>query len=302
MEAVRKLQLNATLEMSHYYSITCILLLTYLLHHVQIAYSVRKLVRAVTTTAATCNLTDEELANARNQILQDVATVLNTTHPCGSIAGWRRVAYLDMTDPSQSWPSGLAFKSISGLRLCGRADTNPGCWSTIYDVSGVGTTMCVGESEGTKIELPVHFILVLKELKPTIYVEGVSLTYGAAGHRQHIWTFVSGLSEVYEGEYPTEFYECVTNGSSSPPAFVGNDYFCENGLNTPLVGLYIFYPNDPLWDGQNCTSSCCQFNNPPYFTKTLPATTSENIELHICTADSSEDHYTPIDQVELYVK
>ena len=27
------------------------------------------------------------------------------------------------------------------------------------------------------------------------YVEGVSLTHGGAGRRQHIWTFAAGLSE-----------------------------------------------------------------------------------------------------------
>jgi len=131
----------------------------------------------------------------------------------------------------------------------------------------------------------------------------VSLTYGAAGHRQDIWTFASSASEVYDGHYTTEFCKCVTASGNSAPAFVGNDYFCESGRNTQISGqYYIFYPSDPLWDGQNCASSCCQLNNPPYFTKTLPATTSENIELRICTPHSSNIRYTPIDQVELYVK
>ena len=47
---------------------------------------------------------------------------ISITINCGGTTGWRRVGYLDMTDPSQSCPSGLALKTYSpGLRSCGRA-------------------------------------------------------------------------------------------------------------------------------------------------------------------------------------
>ena len=43
-----------------------------------------------------------------------------------------------------------------------------------------------------------------------------------------------------------------------------------------------YYPdNDPLWDGEGCgpTSICCDFNNPPWFCKTLPQPTSARLKL-----------------------
>ena len=56
-------------------------------------------------------------------------------------------------------------------------------------------------------------------------------------------------------------------------------------LNTAWTHGFIFYPNDILWDGQNCTSTstCCQLNNPPWFTKNLPNATTDDIELRLCT-------------------
>ena len=40
------------------------------------------------------------------------------------------------------------------------------------------------------------------------------------------------------------------------------------------------YPNDPLWDGQQCPSEeapCCTHPNMPWFNKTLNETTTEDI-------------------------
>ena len=70
------------------------------------------------------------------------------------------------------------------------------------------------------------------------------------------------------------------------PAFVGNDYFCESAVHSPWAGQYILYSDDVFWDGQNCTSTstCCQFNNPPWFTKNLTNATTDDIELRLCTA------------------
>ena len=47
-----------------------------------------------------------------------------------------------------------------------------------------------------------------------------------------------------------------TNDSSGwmrviPPAFVGNDYFCESGCPGHVAN--VLYP-DPLWDGEGCGS------------------------------------------------
>jgi hypothetical protein len=68
--------------------------------------------------------------------------------------------------------------------------------------------------------------------------------------------------------------------------------------------MYILYPDDILWDGQNCTSNstCCQLNNPPWFTKNLTNATTDDIELRICTSYLPETNDVPIELIELYVQ
>ena len=102
------------------------------------------------------------------------------------------------------------------------------------------------------------------------YVDGVSLTHGRAGSRQHIWTFAAGVTEGSTGHHSSQC-PCVIHNNSSVPAFVGDDFFCESGLHSGWSRQLILFPDDVLWDGQNCTSTstCCQLNNPPWFTKNL---------------------------------
>ena len=95
-------------------------------------------------------------------------------------------------------------------------------------------------------------------------------------------------------------YDCV-------PAFVGTDYFCESGSHSAIMypDSLRFYPNDVLWDGHDCTSTstCCQFNNPPWFTKNLPnATITDDIELRLCTSFAPDYEDVPIELIELYIQ
>ena len=132
----------------------------------------------------------------------------------------------------------------------------------------------------------------------------MSLTHGANGSRQHIWTFAAGPSEVTT-RLQNYSCPCDTAPPSVVPAFVGNDYFCESGLHSEWNGQYgVFFSNDVLWDGQNCTSNstCCQFNNPPWFIKNLPNATTDDIELRICTNTPLPLDDVPIELIELYVQ
>ena len=138
------------------------------------------------------------------------------------------------------------------------------------------------------------------------YVGGVSLTHGSAGRCQHIWTFAAGLAEATRHIWPDEHCPCDISANNFVPSFVGNDYFCESGaVNEGWgSGYSTFYSSDVLWDGQDCisTSTCCQFNNPPWFTKNLPTATIDDIELRICASDGTGNEVTPLELIELYVQ
>jgi len=136
------------------------------------------------------------------------------------------------------------------------------------------------------------------------YVDGVSLTHGSPGARQHIWSFAAGLLETRNPIYPT--YSCPCLGGTTP-SFVGNDYFCESGNPGP-TWTNILYASDPLWDGQGCGSPpCCELSSPPgvtapWFCKQLPQATTDDIEVRICGDEGASAEDAPVELIELYIR
>ena len=134
-----------------------------------------------------------------------------------------------------------------------------------------------------------------------LYVEGVSLTHGQTP-RKHIWTFASVVDEVHSNEYVCRCTKTDTPYTGAVPPFIGQDYFCDTGSRY----LYDvrFYSADPLWDGSGCgsTSSCCSFNNPPWFCKQLPQPTSDDIEMRACVNQPHTNEDVAIETVQIYVQ
>ena len=106
-----------------------------------------------------------------------------------------------------------------------------------------------------------------------------------------------------------EHLQCPCNNGNTytSPPFVGNDYFCEsvvtlNNLNVPTS--LRFFPNATLWDGQVCESghSCCQLNNPPWFTKNLTTPTTDGIEVRLCLVDLGSRSNVALELLELYTQ
>ena len=124
--------------------------------------------------------------------------------------------------------------------------------------------------------------------------------------RQHIWTFANPLDEYpwfYDHKCPCT--NVIEQHPISIPSFIGNDYFCETGVPPGQQrNITVFYADDPLWDGQGCgpTSTCCTFNNPPWFCKQLPQSTNADLEVRLCSAGAASIENTPIELIEIYVK
>ena len=182
---------------------------------------------------------------------------------CSNTRGWARVANLDMRNPSQQCPGELT--SSETRRLCGRGSLGAGCVSAVYSTYSISYSHVCGRVIGYEFLSPDAFRLVASQTIEDAYVDGVSLTHGSPGARQHIWTFAGGILESYSPPFhPTLFCPCV-NGTF-PPSFVGNDYFCESG-NLGTTFTDVLYASDPLWDGQGCGSITCFMCSPtPDFT------------------------------------
>ena len=234
----------------------------------------------------------------------EVCVYCDMTLSCGGVTGgWMRVAELDMTNSSQQCPSGLQERIDSGIRTCGRITGLPGCSSVTYTVPSNYSQVC-GKIIGYQVGSPDTFGDTGRGTNPSIdtfYVDGVSLTHG--NPRQHIWTFAAGLDEVATG--PQSNCPCTHTPTASqatlPPAFVGNDYFCDTGTSGHFS--FAFQPDDPLWDGAGCgpLNTCCSFNNPPWFYRQLPQHTTDDIEMRLCFDQGGVDEGMVVEMVDIYI-
>ena len=232
-----------------------------------------------------------------------------TTAPiqCGG-PGWRRVVFLNMTNTSHICPSGLNLTSYS-RRTCGRANSGYySCSSTTFSVGGSQYSRVCGRALAYRWGQNYAFYGYHRRRQDIDghYVDGLSLTIEAPGSRQHIWTFASGLFTGNRSSGTEWFrrHRCpCNNGNTYPsPPFVGNDYFCESVNQNTYA--HVFYPNATLWDGQVCEGggTCCQLNNPPWFTKNLTSPTTDGIELRLCLYASNYWSDIALKLLELYVQ
>ena len=245
-----------------------------------------------------------------HSILRDtVIPVLNARQapcrtPCGG-PGWRRIAHLNMSDPDQQCPSNWRLITTP-VRACGR--TSSACDSAVFPSNGASYSGVCGRINAFQLGTTDGFWNSVAGLNPGVegpYLDGVSLTHGAAGSRQHIWTFVVAFSEPFPALNPVYFCPCSYTNSNWPyqiPSFIGNNYFCDTGNPGPGINAQVFRDN-PLWDGEGCghTSTCCQFNNPPWFCTTLPQPTIDDIELRICGNSDASSEDALVQVVDIFV-
>ena len=255
-------------------------------------------------------ITTPECPMTASPIPTPATTPTITPHTCGGTGGWRRVVYLDMTDPSTTCPSGWQLTGYS-KRTCGRAsDGFLTCDSVTFPVSGGEYSRVCGRIKAYQWGGTFAFYSYHRGQVTTIdggYVDGISLTY--SNPRHHIWTFAAGAAEGN----PSVTWVCPCDGSDTTriPPFVRNNYFCESGVNEPWDwGRHAtLHSNDTLWDGENCLSSstCCSLHNPPYFVKQLPTLTTDDIEARICLSDPLQNDPVrsaniAVELIELYVQ
>ena len=218
---------------------------------------------------------------------------------CDASGGWARVANLDMTDPTQQCPDGfrLIDRTEPPLRTCGRPDGHSdGCVSTTFPIYGIEYSRVCGRIVGYQFGSPSGFNTGESSIDRD-YIAGISLTHGLP--RQHIWSFVNAQNE----NTTSQVCPCIRNSVISVPLFVGEDYFCDSAVRGSDRTGSIYHPDDPLWDGQGCgsTSTCCEFNNPPWFCKQLPQPTTDDIELRLCENNGPSHDDSPFELIQLYI-
>ena len=237
------------------------------------------------------------------------------TRSCGNITGgWMRVAELDTRDNTVQCPLNLRLNR-NQLRTCRTMDTNSALCSSDKFTVGVRYSKVCGRIRAYQVGTPHAFGYSNPNDMSnsgrgtdntnidTYYVDGISLTHGQS-KKEHIWTFVGANNE--DSQDPNLKCPCINTAISTLvppfPSFVGNDYFCDTA--TESGSPTTFNTNDPLWDGAGCgpQNTCCSYNNPPWFYKQLPKSTTDDIEMRVCRDQGTNDEDFAIEVVEIYVQ
>ena len=214
---------------------------------------------------------------------------------CGGVeGGWMQVVDVDM-NRDDSCP-GTWQKITNPRKLC-LGLSSAGCASANFNVKGISYDNICGQAKAYQKGSPDAFYTKLQSIDG-IYVDGISITLGSP--RKHVWTYAAGVSDDHDNEIAN--CPCATNPGPSPPAFVGNDYYCESGV----VGVWdvaLYYLSDPLWDGSGCGNGngCCAKIGMPWFYRKLQVTVKDDFEIRICKDSSRLDEDIAVEKLELFV-
>ena len=220
---------------------------------------------------------------------------------CGSGGGWTRLAYLDMSDATQSCPSGFRLYQSGGVRACGRPVTNSGsCVSVQFPSNGISYSQICGRVVGYQYGSPDAIGSVHPSNKSNLnapYVDGVSITRGSP--RKHVWTLMAGYSDTISTDS-----NCPCSQHQLVQSFIGNNYYCESGYHDGAIRRLL--TADPLWDSKGCglrETDCCTAPGLPWFHRNYGTnTTTDYLELRVCGDNGAYYEDSPVLLYEIFVK
>ena len=217
---------------------------------------------------------------------------------CDGEGGWTRIGYLDMTQSGATCPGLIRQYNYNVGPLCAKAHF---CSPAFFPSNGISYNKVCGKLRGYQYRAPVAFHDLSKGIESN-YVEGISITHGS-NPRRHIWTYAVGINENSTTSYGCPCNTGYKGGRDPGSTFVGSHYYCESGVDPRIGWRDALYPNDPLWDGQQCDdgeAACCPANSKmPWFYRSLEAQTEDDIELRMCGRHLDG---TPIDIIIIYIK
>ena len=226
---------------------------------------------------------------------------LNHTHNCNcGGSNWALVGSVDATSSTFTCPQG--WTRYDDPKSCGRNRTDLVA-STIFSLGGRSFSEVCGRVLAYQKGHPDAFGasgIVSQGGLDEIYMDGVSLTHGPPSSRTHVWSFVAGAYSQGSIRAPT----CPCSGPWTliVPPFIGQHYTCESGNPGPFFSSSTLYQDDPLWDGEGCssTSTCC--DTPTYFCRSFSQDTGDDLEMRIMADEPSSGEDVRIFWVELYVR
>ena len=109
-------------------------------------------------------------------LLQANVTQLPSEHPCGG-SGWKRVAYLNMSDLSQQCPS-VWQEITTPYRVCGRRSARASCQGVTYSTGSEQYDWVCGRIIGYQSGTPDSFNGAGASID-AVYLDGVGVMNGS---------------------------------------------------------------------------------------------------------------------------
>ena len=201
---------------------------------------------------------------------------------------WSRIAYLSNNNSPVEYPMG--FEVINNPNVPALSKSNPTgarCSSITYSTNGNSYSQVCGTIHGSYFGDPDGFDphSTIRSVTTPLngnYVDGISLTHGSISEH-HIWTLTTIVN------FATNAIDICSVCASNKPSYVGMDYSCDvvdqcKGVCSPRQ----------IWGSGQCIG-----NNTFY--KHLTQTTSDDIEMRVCTDqhEGNEDIFLSV--VEIFV-
>ena len=221
-------------------------------------------------------------------------------HEMYSDPNWVTVADLDMSkgdDCPLHWNK-VAQYSTSMCRAVITGDAK--CLGVTFKVNGIKYNKTLGMIRGYQKGTTDGFRASHDDNAGIneAYVDGVSITIGDP--RKHVWTYAAGLSA--EENRPKGNCPCSPTRGPNPPAFVGENYYCQSGSrSSPDHDTYYMLP---LWMGSGCTNdrdNCCANTGAPWFYREFPTPQDEDIEVRICYSHRLADEAVLVEKIHISI-
>ncbi len=216
--------------------------------------------------------------------------------------GWLELINLDMKDKHQDCPAGFSTIEQQGKRLCVK-NVAQGCQSILLPSYGVQYSRVCGRASGFQVGTNNAFFRFACDhcTIDDAYVDGISITHGKYP-RKHIWSLGASWTP-YHNDYYRAVCPCSKGRGQKPPAFVGNNYYCETGQYWPSKNT--FDAADPLWDGKGCGNgeeACCKPADLPWFCADVPQGTKDDVEVRVCADQRKDDENLYLEALQIMVQ
>ncbi|XP_065180700.1 uncharacterized protein LOC135811395 [Sycon ciliatum] len=212
--------------------------------------------------------------------------------------GWALIAYINPTEMDKCHGT-MRFENLQ-VKLCTRRVSSDGGCDGVSFLSPIAEySEVIGFVTGYRDKSLDAFYSAHNSHTQlnSWYMDGVSITHGSPRH--HLWTYTGSFDDNDKAAH----CPCSPRAGPQPPSFVGSHYYCAD--HGPAWRPWTFTPANHAWSNTSqCTAggTCCDNTDMPWFHRQLDTSTSDPVEIRICTSEGYSNENVGIYEAAIFVK